>query len=99
VREVAVRRYDSLRLIYYGASPIAEQTLRRAMQMFGCGFIQCLADHEQGETDRVNQQRFVLGVNPISRRHIVARAVVRGCKKLTNCLPKVGFLRPPHRVL
>jgi acyl-CoA synthetase (AMP-forming)/AMP-acid ligase II len=40
VPEVAARRYDSLRLIYYGASPIAEQTLRRAMEVFGCGFIQ-----------------------------------------------------------
>ena len=30
VPDVAARRYDSLRLIIYGASPIAEQTLRRA---------------------------------------------------------------------
>jgi acyl-CoA synthetase (AMP-forming)/AMP-acid ligase II len=40
VPDVAARRYDSLRLIYYGASPIAEQTLRRAIEVFGCGFIQ-----------------------------------------------------------
>jgi len=37
---VAERRYDGLRLIVYGASPIAEQTLARAMQVFGCDFLQ-----------------------------------------------------------
>jgi fatty-acyl-CoA synthase len=40
VPDIAARRYDVLRLLYYGASPIAEQTLRRAMEVFGCGFIQ-----------------------------------------------------------
>jgi fatty-acyl-CoA synthase len=40
VPDVAARRYDSLRLIYYGASPIAALTLRRAIEVFGCGFIQ-----------------------------------------------------------
>jgi fatty-acyl-CoA synthase len=40
VPNVAARGYESLRLIYYGASPIAEQTLRRAIEVFGCGFIQ-----------------------------------------------------------
>jgi acyl-CoA synthetase (AMP-forming)/AMP-acid ligase II len=37
---VAERRYDTLRLLHYGASPIAEPTLRRAMAVFRCGFIQ-----------------------------------------------------------
>ena len=40
VPDVAQRRYDDLRLITYGASPIAEQTLRRAMEVFRCEFIQ-----------------------------------------------------------
>jgi acyl-CoA synthetase (AMP-forming)/AMP-acid ligase II len=40
VPDVAKRRYDVLRLIAYGASPIAEQTLARAMEVFGCDFIQ-----------------------------------------------------------
>ncbi len=40
VPDVAERRYDALRLLHYGASPIAEQTLRRAMAVFRCGFIQ-----------------------------------------------------------
>ncbi len=40
VPDVARRRYDDLRLITYGASPIAEQTLRRAMEVFGCDFVQ-----------------------------------------------------------
>jgi acyl-CoA synthetase (AMP-forming)/AMP-acid ligase II len=40
VDDVAARRYDALRSIYYGASPIAEDTLRRAIEAFGCGFVQ-----------------------------------------------------------
>jgi acyl-CoA synthetase (AMP-forming)/AMP-acid ligase II len=40
VPDVAQRRYDDLRLITYGASPIAEPTLRRAMEVFGCDFVQ-----------------------------------------------------------
>ncbi len=38
--DVAERSYDDLRLIVYGASPIAEQTLRRAMDVFRCDFSQ-----------------------------------------------------------
>ena len=40
VPDVADRGYDHLRLILYGASPIAETTLRRAMDVFGCDFVQ-----------------------------------------------------------
>ncbi len=40
VPDVAERRYDALRLLIYGASPIAEQTLRRAIDVFGCEFLQ-----------------------------------------------------------
>jgi acyl-CoA synthetase (AMP-forming)/AMP-acid ligase II len=40
VPEVAQHRYDHLRRIHYGASPIAEQTLRRAMEVFQCDFSQ-----------------------------------------------------------
>ena len=40
VPDVAQRRYDSLRLIVYGASPIAADVLRRAMEVFGCDFAQ-----------------------------------------------------------
>jgi acyl-CoA synthetase (AMP-forming)/AMP-acid ligase II len=40
VPDVAERRYDDLRLIIYGASPISEQTLRRAIDVFGCDFLQ-----------------------------------------------------------
>src|SRR4051794_23582471 len=36
----AQRRYRALRCIYYGASAIAEATLRRAIEAFGCGFVQ-----------------------------------------------------------
>jgi acyl-CoA synthetase (AMP-forming)/AMP-acid ligase II len=40
VPDAAGRRYDDLRFLIYGASPIAEETLRRAMQVFGCQFAQ-----------------------------------------------------------
>jgi acyl-CoA synthetase (AMP-forming)/AMP-acid ligase II len=40
VPDVTQRRYDDLRLFVYGASPIAEPTLRRSMEVFACNFIQ-----------------------------------------------------------
>jgi fatty-acyl-CoA synthase len=40
VPDAAERRYDDLRLIVYGASAIAERTLREAVETFGCDFIQ-----------------------------------------------------------
>jgi len=40
VPDVRERRYDDLRLIVYGASPIAEQTLRDAIDVFKCDFLQ-----------------------------------------------------------
>jgi fatty-acyl-CoA synthase len=40
VPDVAQRSYDALRLVIYGASPIAEQTLVRAVEVFGCDFLQ-----------------------------------------------------------
>jgi acyl-CoA synthetase (AMP-forming)/AMP-acid ligase II len=40
VPDVAQRQYNDLKYIVYGASPIAEQTLRAAMQAFKCDFLQ-----------------------------------------------------------
>jgi fatty-acyl-CoA synthase len=40
VPDVAARCYEALRLIGYGASPIAESTLRWAMAVFHCDFVQ-----------------------------------------------------------
>jgi fatty-acyl-CoA synthase len=40
VPDVAKREYKDLRQVTYGASPIAEETLRRAMQTFKCDFAQ-----------------------------------------------------------
>lgn len=40
VPDAAQRRYDDLRLVVYGASPIAEQTLRQALEVFRCDFLQ-----------------------------------------------------------
>ncbi len=36
----AERRFNQLRLIYYGASPISEQTLRQGLEVFKCRFVQ-----------------------------------------------------------
>ncbi|MDQ3911085.1 MAG: long-chain-fatty-acid--CoA ligase [Actinomycetota bacterium] len=66
VPDAAERSYDSLRLLYYGASAIAEQTLRLAVEVFQCGFIQSYgmteatqsltfltpADHQRGLDER-----------------------------------------------
>jgi acyl-CoA synthetase (AMP-forming)/AMP-acid ligase II len=38
VPDVADRSYDALRLMVYGASAIAEPTLARALEVFGCDF-------------------------------------------------------------
>ncbi len=40
VPDVAERNYEKLRLIVYGASPIAAEVLRRALQVFRCDFTQ-----------------------------------------------------------
>jgi fatty-acyl-CoA synthase len=40
VPHVRERSYQDLRLVYYGASPIAEQTLRDAISTFKCHFVQ-----------------------------------------------------------
>ena len=38
VPDVRDRSYEQLQMISYGASPISEETLREAMQVFGCNF-------------------------------------------------------------
>lgn len=40
VPDVAHHRYPHLRVMHYGASAMAEQTLRRAMDVFHCDFLQ-----------------------------------------------------------
>src|SRR3970040_802186 len=40
VPDIAQRSFDTLRRITYGASPIAEETLRRAVEVFKCEFAQ-----------------------------------------------------------
>jgi len=68
VPDIAERRYDDLQRITYGASPIAEETLRRAVDAFKCEFVQAYgmtettaiisyllaADHERAMTDKPN---------------------------------------------
>src|SRR5205814_7012324 len=38
--DAGARGFPTLRLLHYGASPIAAETLRRAMTLFGCDFLQ-----------------------------------------------------------
>ena len=65
VADVARRNYSRLELLTYGAAPIAESTLRRALEVFRCEFVQsfgmteapCLtylthADHERALAGR-----------------------------------------------
>ncbi|MEE2778372.1 MAG: long-chain-fatty-acid--CoA ligase [Acidobacteriota bacterium] len=40
VPDIAERKFESLDLVAYGASPIAEATLRQAIEVFGCDFVQ-----------------------------------------------------------
>jgi acyl-CoA synthetase (AMP-forming)/AMP-acid ligase II len=42
------RRFASLRTVVYGASPIAESTLRQAMSVFDCDFVQGYGQTEAG---------------------------------------------------
>jgi fatty-acyl-CoA synthase len=46
VSDVADRSYEHLNTIFYGGSPIAEDTLRRAMEVFGCSFHQTYGQTE-----------------------------------------------------
>ncbi len=66
VPDIGERRYDNLDRITYGASPIAEETLRRAIDAFKCEFMQAYgmtettavatymlpSDHERALTDK-----------------------------------------------
>jgi acyl-CoA synthetase (AMP-forming)/AMP-acid ligase II len=68
VPDIGERRYEDLQRITYGASPIAEETLRRAVDAFKCEFVQAYgmtettavlsyllsADHERAMTDKPN---------------------------------------------
>ncbi len=40
VPDISSRSFPDLRFLLYGASPIAQETLRAAMSTFGCGFLQ-----------------------------------------------------------
>jgi acyl-CoA synthetase (AMP-forming)/AMP-acid ligase II len=65
VDDVGARRYADLHLLTYGAAPIAETTLRRALEVFRCEFVQAFgmteapnltylthADHERALAGR-----------------------------------------------
>ena len=42
VPDIKMRKFPTLRSMLYGASPIAEETLREAMSVFDCDFLQIL---------------------------------------------------------
>jgi acyl-CoA synthetase (AMP-forming)/AMP-acid ligase II len=46
VPDLGQRRFDAFRTISYGASPITEETLRTALEVFGCGFQQAFGQTE-----------------------------------------------------
>jgi acyl-CoA synthetase (AMP-forming)/AMP-acid ligase II len=46
VTDLDPRRFATLRTISYGASPITEETLRRSLEVFGCGFQQAFGQTE-----------------------------------------------------
>lgn len=48
VPDVADRAYEDLRLVQYGASPIAPDVLRRATEVFKCDFLQAYGQTESG---------------------------------------------------
>jgi acyl-CoA synthetase (AMP-forming)/AMP-acid ligase II len=48
VPDLSARRFEHLRLVIYGASAIAEATLRRAMDVFRCDFAQGYGQTEAG---------------------------------------------------
>jgi acyl-CoA synthetase (AMP-forming)/AMP-acid ligase II len=64
VPDAAERRYEDLELVIYGASPIAEQTLRRAIEVFRCDFLQAY-----GMTETTAVATFLL---PQDHRHALA---------------------------
>jgi fatty-acyl-CoA synthase len=67
VPDVAERRYDALRGIGYGASAISEAVLRRALEVFGCDFMQAYGMTETtafGTTLLPEDHRAALRGNP-----------------------------------
>lgn len=48
VPDAAEQSYDSLRLFFHGGAAIDERTLRRAMEVFQCDFVQTLGIIEAG---------------------------------------------------
>ena len=46
VPDIEQRNFDSLEIMYYGASPIAEETLRKAIDVFQCRFYQAYGQTE-----------------------------------------------------
>ena len=65
VADVAQRPYEDLCFIIYGASPIAEQTLRRAIAVFKCDFLQ-----GYGMTETTSALTYLL---PSDHRHALTQ--------------------------
>ncbi|MCH7801892.1 MAG: AMP-binding protein, partial [Chloroflexi bacterium] len=59
VPHAAERQYDSMRLMAYGAAAISEDTLRRAMQVFPCGFVQLYGLTEGGAITALGPQQHI----------------------------------------
>ncbi|MCC6405536.1 MAG: long-chain-fatty-acid--CoA ligase [Planctomycetes bacterium] len=81
-KDVASRRFPSLRLIVYGAAPMPVQTLTRALDVFRCDFLQGYGLTETAgvvTTLRPADHRFAAGSEPPARLASAGRAVL-GCE-------------------
>lgn len=77
--DIEKRDFSDLKQIYYGASPISEAVLKRAMEVFGCDFIQMYGMTETCGT--------VVNMSPADHR----RAVGGEAELLRSCgRPSVG---------
>jgi acyl-CoA synthetase (AMP-forming)/AMP-acid ligase II len=76
----AEREYKSLRLMCYAASPISEVTLRRAMQVFRCGFVQAYGMTELAPVTVLTEEDHERALRGKPSLLLSAGRVVPGCE-------------------
>jgi len=74
----AGRSFANLRQIIYGASPIAEMTLRRAVETFGCGFLQLYGLTEYSPVTALTEQDHLRALNEKTELLLSAGRAVAG---------------------
>ena len=97
VPDVAARRYEALRTVVYGASPIAAETLRKAMTIFQCDFAQAYGMTETtAGTHRVERSRPPARARRPPRAAAVGRPA--GARHRVAHRRRAGPLLPPGAV-